>query len=72
MTEPFPASSGDDATFDPTEFDATLTRRSFVRRNPLASAGITILAFYVLLAVFGPSFVAVRVKVAVTTEASSV
>jgi peptide/nickel transport system permease protein len=58
VTEPFPASSGDDATFDPTEFDATLTRRSFVRRNPLASAGITILAFYVLLAVFGPSFVA--------------
>lgn len=58
MIEPFPAGAGDDATFDPTEFDATLAHRSFVRRNPLASVGIAILALYILLAVFGPWFVA--------------
>lgn len=58
MIEPFPAGAGDDATFDPTEFDATLAHRSFVRRNPLASAGIAILVLYILLAVFGPWFVA--------------
>lgn len=57
MIEPFSTSSGDDPAFDPTEFDATLARRSFIRRNPLASAGIAILAFYLLLAVLGPFFV---------------
>lgn len=60
MTDSSRAVSGDDgfAAFVPTEFDATLARRSFVRRNPLASAGIAILTVYVLLAVLGPLFVA--------------
>jgi peptide/nickel transport system permease protein len=59
VIEPLPGSTGGDAgaAFDPTEFDATLAQSSFIRRNPLASAGFFILALYVLLAVFGPALV---------------
>ena len=59
MIDPYPSASGDPTArpvFEVTEFDATLARRSFVRRKPLASAGIAILVLYVLLAVFGPAF----------------
>lgn len=44
--------------FEVVELDSTLRRRSFVRRNPLASTGIVILTLYVLLAVLGPMVVA--------------
>jgi len=57
-----PTASMDDATttgdeFTPREFDATIYRASYVRRNPLATIGFVILIGYVLLAIVGPAFV---------------
>jgi peptide/nickel transport system permease protein len=54
MSYATPVPSDDGLPFESVEFDATLQRRSFVRRNPLATAGIVILAAYVLLALVGP------------------
>lgn len=51
------AKTGDGVPFEPREFDSTLTRASYIRRNPLAAFGILVLAVYVLLAVVGPAFV---------------
>lgn len=45
------------AAFEAVELDATLLRRSFVRRRPLAVVGIIILAAYLLLGLFGPLLV---------------
>lgn len=43
--------------FEAREIDATLQRKSFVRRNPLATAGLVILTLYVILAIAGPFLV---------------
>src|SRR5690606_30379533 len=58
MIEPLGFPAGEPKAFEPTEFDATIARESFVRRNPLAAAGIVILSLYVLMALLGPLFVA--------------
>ncbi len=43
--------------FDPPSYPVSSTRPSFVRTRPLATAGIVILAIYILLATVGPVFV---------------
>ena len=57
MSSATPVPAGGSEPFEPLEYDATLQRKSYVRRNPLATAGIVILAVYVLLALIGPFFV---------------
>jgi peptide/nickel transport system permease protein len=57
MSYATPVPADDGVPFESVEFDATLHRRSYVRRNPLATAGIVILAAYVLLALVGPLLV---------------
>lgn len=46
------------ADFIPTEIDPTTRHKGFLRRNPLAAAGLVILSIYVVVAIVGPSFVA--------------
>lgn len=57
---PFPSGDsyqGPAEDFETAEFDATIFRKSFARRNPLAAVGIVILALYLIVAIFGPVFV---------------
>jgi peptide/nickel transport system permease protein len=57
---PFPTGEpydGPAEDFETAEYDATIHRKSFVRRNPLATAGIVILVLYLIIAIFGPFFV---------------
>jgi peptide/nickel transport system permease protein len=53
---PEPEEVGGD--FIPSEIDVTARRASFVRRKPLAAAGLVILALYVVVAIIGPLLVA--------------
>lgn len=54
---PLPPGDTPGHDFQALELDASLQRKSYVRRNPLATVGFIILATYVVVALIGPSFV---------------
>jgi peptide/nickel transport system permease protein len=53
-----PRPEPDQAGFVPPQIDASAQQASFIRRKPLATLGILILAIFVIVAIFGPMFVA--------------